>query len=102
MPLKHLQHVQDPSIYFCNIKMKQLQYTSETSETLETCICNIRILLVVVSSADRGKQCPASDDLFPGGTGVVMAVHAMAMRRWSGGHEGQVDVWPCGDEWSSA
>ena len=33
MLLKHLQH---PPIYFCNIKMKQLQHTSKTSETLET------------------------------------------------------------------
>jgi hypothetical protein len=28
-------------IYFCNIYSKQLQHTSETSETLETYICNI-------------------------------------------------------------
>ena len=44
MPLKHLQHiqhVQHPLIYFCNIKMKQLQHPSETSETLKTYICNI-------------------------------------------------------------
>jgi hypothetical protein len=38
MSLKHLQH---PSIYFCNIHMKQLQYTSKTSKTLETYVCNI-------------------------------------------------------------
>jgi len=38
MLLKHLQH---PPIYFYNIKMKQLQHISETSETLETYICNI-------------------------------------------------------------
>jgi hypothetical protein len=39
MPLKylqHMQHVQNLTIYFCNIKMKQSQHTSETSETLET------------------------------------------------------------------
>jgi hypothetical protein len=41
MPLKHLQHVQHPPIYFYNIKMKQLQHTSEMSETLKTYICNI-------------------------------------------------------------
>jgi hypothetical protein len=41
MLLKHLQHVQHSSMYFCNIKMKQLQHTSETSETLKTYICNI-------------------------------------------------------------
>jgi hypothetical protein len=34
-----MRHVQHPSIYFCNIKMKQLQ---RISETLETYICNIR------------------------------------------------------------
>jgi hypothetical protein len=28
-------------IYFCNIHMKQLQHTSETSETLETYTCNM-------------------------------------------------------------
>jgi len=28
-------------IYFFNIHMKQLQHTSQTSETLETYICNI-------------------------------------------------------------
>jgi hypothetical protein len=61
MPLKHLQHmqhVQHPLIYFCNIKMKQLQHTSETSKTFETCICNKWILPVVVYSADRGRRCP--------------------------------------------
>jgi hypothetical protein len=37
MPLKHLQHMQHaqhPRFIFANIHMKQLQYTSETSETL--------------------------------------------------------------------
>jgi hypothetical protein len=28
-------------IYFCNICMKHLQYTSKTSETLETYTCNM-------------------------------------------------------------
>jgi hypothetical protein len=28
-------------VYFCNIHMKQMQHTSETSETLETYIYNI-------------------------------------------------------------
>ena len=32
--LQHMQHMQHPLIYFCNIKMEQLQHTSETSETL--------------------------------------------------------------------
>jgi hypothetical protein len=41
MPLKHLQHMQHPLIYFCNIHMKLLQHTSETSETIKTYICNI-------------------------------------------------------------
>jgi hypothetical protein len=41
MPLKHLQHVQHPLIYFCNIKIKQLQHTSEMSKTLETYIYDI-------------------------------------------------------------
>jgi len=41
MPLKHLQHMQHPPIYFYNIKINQLQHTSETSETRETYICNI-------------------------------------------------------------
>ena len=44
VPLKQLQHmqlVQHPPIYFCNIHMKQLQHTSETPETLKTYICNI-------------------------------------------------------------
>jgi hypothetical protein len=36
-----IQHVQHPSIYFCNIHMKWLQRASETSETIETYICNI-------------------------------------------------------------
>jgi hypothetical protein len=34
--------LQHPSIYFCNIHMKLLQYASETSETIETYISNIR------------------------------------------------------------
>jgi len=38
MPLKQLQH---PPIYFCNIHMLQLQHTSELSETIEICNCNI-------------------------------------------------------------
>ena len=29
------------SIYFCKILMKHLQYTTETSETLETYACNM-------------------------------------------------------------
>jgi hypothetical protein len=41
MHLKHLQHMQHPLIYFCNIKMEQLQYTSETSRATETYICKI-------------------------------------------------------------
>jgi hypothetical protein len=40
MPLKHLQHMQHPPIHFYNINIKQLQYTSETPETLEAYICN--------------------------------------------------------------
>jgi hypothetical protein len=40
-PLEHLQHMQHPPIYFCNIKTKQLQHTSETFKTLETYICNV-------------------------------------------------------------
>jgi hypothetical protein len=31
-----MKYVQHPLIYFYNIKVKQLQYTSETSKTLET------------------------------------------------------------------
>jgi hypothetical protein len=33
--------MQHPSIYFYNIKIKDLQHTSEMLETLETYICNI-------------------------------------------------------------
>jgi hypothetical protein len=29
-------------IYFCNIRVKHLQRTTETSETLETYACNMR------------------------------------------------------------
>jgi hypothetical protein len=36
-----MQYVQHPPIYFCNTKIKHLQHTSETCETLETYICNI-------------------------------------------------------------
>ena len=28
-------------IYFCNIRMKHLKHTYETSKTLETCTCNM-------------------------------------------------------------
>jgi hypothetical protein len=28
-------------IYFCNIRMKQLKHTSEKTETLKTCACNM-------------------------------------------------------------
>ena len=48
-PLKHLQHgsktiaiCATSPIYLCNIHMKQLQHTSETSKTLETYTCNMR------------------------------------------------------------
>jgi hypothetical protein len=34
-----MQHVQHPLIYFCNIHMKQIEYTSETPKILETYIC---------------------------------------------------------------
>jgi hypothetical protein len=33
MYLKHLQHMQHLPIYFCNVKMQQLQPTSKTIET---------------------------------------------------------------------
>jgi hypothetical protein len=32
--LQHIQYVQHPTIYFCNIKMEQLRYTFEASETI--------------------------------------------------------------------
>ena len=41
MLLKHMQHVEHPPIYFCNIHNKQLQHTFKTTETPETYICNI-------------------------------------------------------------
>jgi hypothetical protein len=36
-----LKHLQQPPICCYNIHIKQLQHTSETSETIETYICNI-------------------------------------------------------------
>jgi hypothetical protein len=33
--------MQYPPIYFCNIKVDQLQYTSKLSETIEIYICNV-------------------------------------------------------------
>ena len=36
-----MQYVQHPPIYFCNIHIKLLQHALETSETIETHICNI-------------------------------------------------------------
>jgi hypothetical protein len=114
MPLEHLQHmqhVQHPPIYFCNIKMKQLQHTSETFEILKICICNIRVLPGMVSSADRGRRCPARRRLSPGGAGVVVAVHIvaatgecrlgalwwMAAQRRSGGHARRLSRCPARD-----
>jgi hypothetical protein len=40
MPLKHLQYVQHPRST-CNIHTKQLQHTSETSQTIKTYACNM-------------------------------------------------------------
>jgi hypothetical protein len=37
-----MRDVQHPSVYFCNIQMKQWQHTSKTSETLETNAYNMR------------------------------------------------------------
>ena len=39
MLLKHLQHVQHPPIYFCNIHKKQQQHTIEMTETPKTYNC---------------------------------------------------------------
>jgi hypothetical protein len=50
--MKHLEHTLETYvyshfnmcnilIYFCNINIKHLQYTSETSKTLETYACNM-------------------------------------------------------------
>jgi hypothetical protein len=36
-----MQHVENPSIYFCNIHMKQMQHTSATYGTIEIYNCNI-------------------------------------------------------------
>ena len=40
-------------IYFCNIYMKQLQHTSETSETLDTHFCNMCFQLNISSLLGR-------------------------------------------------
>ena len=51
-------------IYFCNIKMKQLQHTSETSETNETYIGNIG-----EGKAEAGRfQPPGSEPAMSVGT----------------------------------
>ncbi|CAN6225887.1 unnamed protein product [Urochloa humidicola] len=45
IPIKHLQHACETcniQIYFCNIQMKQLQYSSKTSATRETYTCNMQ------------------------------------------------------------
>jgi hypothetical protein len=52
--LQHMQHVQHPPIYFCNIHKKQLQHTFKTTETPETYICNIRGKPEPVDSSCRG------------------------------------------------
>jgi len=56
--------MQYPPIYFCNIKMKQLQHPSETSETLKTYICNIgegKAGLVDFSHQDQSQRAAAHE-----------------------------------------
>jgi hypothetical protein len=97
MPLKHLQHMQHPLIYFCNIKMKQLQRTSKTSETLK------HTFATYVSSYRgvfnrRGRWSPGRRWPSPDGTVVVLAARR---GRDSWPRIGRVavdgrDGWPCG------
>jgi hypothetical protein len=63
--LKHLQHTCNIPIYFYNIHIKHLQHTYETSEILQTCICNIRILLPWCLRPTAGDNVPTGDDLLP-------------------------------------
>ena len=72
--MKHLEHTLETyvyshsnmcniPIYFCNIKMKHLQYPDKTSETLETYYCNIGFAwtnggtLARRSTATHGPRC---------------------------------------------
>jgi hypothetical protein len=75
--------MQHPLIYFCNIHTKQLQYTSEISETIETYICNV------------GGERPAPVDCADGVEPVVSASTSGARehqrhqhRAWLGGDSG--------------
>jgi hypothetical protein len=53
-----MQHVQHPPLYFCNIKMKQLQHTSKMSKILESYICNVGERKV--SRSTRAPPAPAT------------------------------------------
>jgi hypothetical protein len=62
--LQHMEHVQHLPIYFYNIHMVQLQHTSKTSRTIETCNCNIgerepnaRSAMATGSTGIRGSWC---------------------------------------------
>jgi hypothetical protein len=65
-------------IYFCNINMKQLQHTSETSEAIETYSRNLRFQHNISLLLDRmeARRCV----VFTGGSGL-----AALCRRHDGG-----------------
>jgi hypothetical protein len=71
-------------IHFCNIRMKNLQYTSKTSETLETYACNMRFQRNISLLLRRTEACRRVE--FTWGSGPRRGVEKMAptssSRRW--------------------
>jgi hypothetical protein len=67
--------MQHPSIYFCNIKMKQLQHTSEMPKTLKTYICNIGAIGVRAGGEPRHTRLPAPPTLVGGSAGEDLRRH---------------------------
>ena len=70
------------TIYFCNIHMKNLQHTSETSKIIETYSCNMRFQLNISLLLDKmeARQCV----VFTGGSGSATLV-GCTCTSWKGG-----------------
>ena len=73
------------TIYYCNIHIKYLQHTSETSEILETYFCNMHFFLLWCLRLPTGDDVPVDDYLplvAPGWWWRGVAVAATASTEW--------------------
>jgi hypothetical protein len=69
-------------IYFCNIHIKQLQHTSETSETFKTYACNLRFQQKAGRRvAERGRGASGQDGSHDRGSATSTPRGGVSVRR---------------------